>query len=310
MQRSYSFAKEFTNYTVLDKEIQQIVDVVKEEFEKARGVAPEYDPFWMDPNFDGGQIFLENEKLRDGMLQIKEMLHNTNYQNIPTILLAITLDIKYTSDSLKVFSGFSRLLESNIHLFSITELSQILFGLTFHTPKKGSLHIRQTIRRLIMEDIKSASIQEKAIALAALKGSMNYNIHREFMWELRDCSTALIEKYRSQPQLLLNYIQAFNLAKLPQIKRNSRGVEYYVRDEAAQILHPYYELFIENWEQFDDQQKERLAFIGYFMRVPGLYELYVKANIILGSLRRVCTHKIRKSSKLGNCRICEYDEFI
>ena len=42
------------------------------------------------------------------------------------------------------------------------------------------------------------------------------------------------------------------------------------------FYHHYYEFFVDHWDSFDDEHKVMLAINAYYMKVPGLYEIYVR----------------------------------
>lgn len=211
-------------------------------------------------------------------------ISRTNYKNIPVLLLKLTEDVGYTSDSFSdvpIFETLHSSLAKSLHVLTPSELATAYYALNFRFPKMGSLGFRRMIRELIEKlDFNTLSLNEIITFFFAFRTDVN---HTDIQ---NRCTRYFIDKFEgiqrlfpTHPTLALEILYTYGNCKLPKrfykrfkILPSEEREDTYLKDRMEHLYMPH---VLQNLAVYREPQFLQLLSILKVMNLFNYDEVYL-----------------------------------
>lgn len=226
------------------------------------------------------ESIFKNQDIKEAMLNLKSAISEINYKYIPVLISKLCFDLKYNEEythEVGLYRTIEEKINSHIHLYSITELAQIYFGLTFKLPKKCSLALRQLIREKIANNNFNVLSPEQVMRIyTAFKNDFNsQKIHHKCIEYFFD-QKGKVEKCLAQdPNLAIKVLYTYMNSRPTNRYRRALLEDQEIEKEADKMTDWYMPLVLQSISQMKKNDFLRLLSVVYTLKLKDYEELYI-----------------------------------
>lgn len=223
----------------------------------------------------------EDKEIQAAMADFKAQIGAVNFNYFPSLISKICFELKYNDEYIAGL-GIYRLIENkltqSLHLYSIEDLAQIQFGLTYKMPKMGSLGLRQNIKSKITEKNFNVLAPEQVLRIyTAFRNELNcQKVHLkciEYLFDQRE----KVEKQLSQdPNLAIKVLYTYMNSRPAERYRRQLLEENEIENETDKITNLYVPLALDHISHIKKNDFLRLLSCVYTLKLKDYEELYVE----------------------------------
>ncbi|KRX01650.1 hypothetical protein PPERSA_03734 [Pseudocohnilembus persalinus] len=249
-----------TPQQIHDQEIRNLIDEIKK-------IATPETINNSSVDFIVEEFYQQNKEITNKLVDLKNLVQKTNYKLLPAIGLALSYELRYKIDFAGIWTEYVKILEKNIHHYTLLEMAQIRYALAGNFPKIGTPTLHKAIQDIIQNELHLCTVTDLLHIMHAFRNLKNNKIYKKIVNEIINRKSEI-----KTPNQLAEIIYTYASCRIKTANRNKFRLENEELIEAQKLI----EFFLENLNasilKMDPPALVKLATAFAVLRLPAHYQ--------------------------------------